>query len=68
MRKAWLILSFVLIAISVVGIAAAAYVRHDNAVRVERAEALVRNLQQLTIGKSGYQIAEAIAKKYGNTG
>jgi hypothetical protein len=66
MRKASLILSFLLITIVLVGIAGAAYAQHDNTVRVERAQALVRDLQQIAIGKSDYQVAEAIAKKYGN--
>src|SRR3954470_6262155 len=65
MRKAWLILLFALIAITFVGVAGAVYTRHDNGVRVERAEALVRDLQQLAIGKSNYHAAEAIANRYG---
>jgi hypothetical protein len=41
-------------------------VGHDNAYRVQRADSLVRDLRQLTIGRSDYKVAEAIATKFGN--
>lgn len=66
MRNSLLILSILLVAICLAVVAVAAYVRHDNAYRVQRAESLVQNLRQLAIGKSDYKVAEAIATKFGN--
>src|SRR5207248_365089 len=66
MRNSLLTLSILVIAISLLVVAGAAYVRHDNTYRVQRADSLVRNLRQLVIGKSGYKVAEAIATKFGN--
>ena len=59
-------LSILVVAIGLVVVAGAVYAGHDNAYRVQRADSLVRNLRQLTIGRSDYKVAEAIATKFGN--
>jgi hypothetical protein len=66
MRKPPLTLSILVVAIGLVVVAGAVYMRHDYASRVRRADSLVRNLRQLAIGKSDYKVAEAIATKFGN--
>ena len=66
MRNPLLTLSILVVAIGLVVVTAAVYVRNDNAYRVRRADSLVRNLRQLAIGKSDYKVAEAIASKFGN--
>jgi hypothetical protein len=66
MRKTLRVLLIVAVAIGLVVVAWTAYAQHDNAYRVERAQNVVRDLQQLAIGKSDYQVAEAIAAKFGN--
>ena len=66
MRKTLLTLLIVSIAVGV-GVASwASYAQHDNAYRVSRAQKLVREIQQLAIGKSDYHAAEAIAREFGN--
>jgi hypothetical protein len=66
MRKPLLIPSILVVAIGLVMLTGAEYVRYDNAYRVRRADSLVRNLRQLAIGKSDYKVAEAVASKFGN--
>jgi hypothetical protein len=66
MRRTLWSLLIVALALGSVGAAWIAYAHHDNAYRVERAQNVVRDLQQLAIGKSDYRIAEAMATKFGN--
>lgn len=66
MRNLLLTLSILVVALGLVVAAGAAYARHDNAYRVQRADSLVRDLRQLAIGKSDYKAANAIATKFGN--
>ena len=61
-----LLVAIVVITAGLLCIATATYVRHDNESRVGRAKALVRNLQQLQIGKSDSTMAAAIAAEFGN--
>lgn len=66
MRKALLTLSILGVAIGLVVVAGAGYLRRDNASRVQRADGLVRNLGTLIVGKSDYKAAEAIATNFGS--
>jgi hypothetical protein len=54
MPKTLRALLIVVVAIAVVIGVWTAYAQHDNAYRVERAQNVVRDLQQLAIGKSDY--------------
>jgi|SRR5271157_4890365 len=66
MRKTLLTLLIVSVAIGVGVVSWASYAQHDDAYRVNRAQKLVREIQQLAIGKSDYHAAEAIAGEFGN--
>lgn len=66
MRKTLLTLLIVSIAVGVGVVSWASYTQHDNAYRVSRAQKLVREIQQLAIGKSDNHAAEAIAREFGN--
>jgi hypothetical protein len=66
MRKAFLGLLIVVLAIGLAMAAGAAYAQRDNAYRVKRAQEIVYDLQRLEIGKSDYAVAAALATKFGN--
>lgn len=66
-RKAFVITAAIVIILAVLFAGATEAIRVENGVRVARAEALIRDLQQLQVGKPGSKSeADAIVARYGS--
>lgn len=66
MRKASLILLILVLTVGLAVLASRLYLLRDNAYRVNRASEIVKELQELEVGKSDRTVANAIAMKFGN--